>query len=91
MKAVKMEKIVQAVFPGNPIRTDAGDEWVNTEKCLLFTINEQEEAVLSMRGKKVPGPDGIHCEELKLVCKYKPNSLLSALNACLTVVDFLSC
>lgn len=48
-------------------------EGTNTEKCSFFTVKGLDKAVLSMKDKEALEPDGIMCEMLKFLCKYKPD------------------
>lgn len=81
MEAVNKEEIVQAILPAHSIRADAADERVNTEECRLLTRKKLRETVLSMKDRKVPGPDGIPNKVLKLIRKFMPDLLLNAFNA----------
>ena len=82
LKAEQMDRIVRALFPAHPVWDgDVGAE--SAEDCPLFSVKELEQAVLSMKNKKAPGPDGIPAEVYKLVFQHRPDLLLGAFNACL--------
>lgn len=52
------------------------DDRDSTEERLQFTVVHED--------KKAPVPDGVPSEVGKPVCKYKPDSLISAFTECLT-------
>ena len=90
LAAQKMDEIVQALFPSHPVREDAVQLEVPVV-CPLFTGEELEEAVLSMKTKKAPGPDGVPVEVMQLVYRSCPDLLLSTFNACLHEGTFPKC
>lgn len=86
METHDIEKIVDALFPSHPVRpnNDLGGEM----EFPLFTAEELEKAVLSMKTKKAPGPDGIPTEVMKAVYHNSPHLLLRMYNACLAAGVF---
>ena len=78
----QMDRIVRALFPRHPVRVDVNSA-ESVVDCPLFTMGELEEAVLTMKNRKAPGPDGIPAEVYKLVFRQRPELLLEAFNACL--------
>ena len=90
LKAEKMDRIVRSLFPEHSIRIDDTDEPL-PEDCPLFTTDELERAVFSMKANKAPGPDGIPAEVLQLVFHACPDLLLSTYNACLRDGVFPEC
>lgn len=81
MESSTMERIVTALFPGHPQRPLVDFGWV--EDVPLFTKEELETSVLSLKSNKAPGPDGIPSEALKIVFNINPDILLRMYNACL--------
>lgn len=81
MDATTMGNIVGALFPTHPERAEAA--FAQLEEFPLFNHEELEKAVMSMKNKKAPGPDGIPSEVLKLVARQRPCLLLDMYNACL--------
>jgi len=81
MEGATMERIVTALFPGHPQRPLVDFGWV--EDVPLFTKEELETSVLSLKSNKAPGPDGIPSEALKIVFNINPDILLRMYNACL--------
>ena len=81
MESSTMERIVTALFPGHPQRplVDFG----RVGDVPLFTKEELETSVLSLKSNKAPGPDGIPSEALKIVFNINPDILLRMYNACL--------
>ena len=82
MEGTTMERIVTSLFPTHPLRplVDFG----RVEDIPLFSNEELESAVLSLKSNKAPGPDGIPSEALKKVFHIDPRILLNMYNACLT-------
>lgn len=76
-----MDRIVRDLFPTHP--EGRNEEPIITEEIPLFSLEELENAVLSLKPKKSPGPDGIPNEVLKLVYQFRPNLLLDMFNACI--------
>lgn len=77
MKAVKMEEIVQVLFPSHAIRADIVAERESIEQCTIFTVRELKEVDLFMKDLNPPGSDNFPSELLKLLLKYNSNLLLT--------------
>lgn len=81
MAATTMDVIVQALFPRHAART--GQIPDRDANAPLFSIQELEQAVGTLKNRKAPGPDGIPAEVLKMVLRYEPQLLLNMYNSCL--------
>ncbi|XP_046687072.1 uncharacterized protein LOC124372704 [Homalodisca vitripennis] len=88
MDGATMEKVVQSLFPTHPPRQEVIFDRV--EDIPLFSNEELERAVLSLKNNKAPGPDGIPSEALKQVFQVNPRILLNMYNACLSEAVFPS-
>lgn len=88
MDEATTNNIVATLFPAHPQRSQL--ELGGTNDFTLFSLEELENAVLGMKNKKAPGPDGIPSEVLKAVFQYNPHLLLDMYNACLTTGVFYS-
>lgn len=88
MDVLTMERIVKALFPSHPKRavTDFGQ----TLEFLPFSEEELKAAVLSMKSRKAPGPDGIPSEVLKIAFQQSKDLLLDMYNSCLSTGVFSS-
>lgn len=78
MDATTMNNIVRTLFPTHPERdivsVDHGGE------IPLFSLEELERAIQTLKTKRAPGPDGIPNEVLKEVFKQNPDLLLKMYN-----------
>jgi hypothetical protein len=82
MDAETTEYIVETLFPSHPLRERATER--QEMEVPLFSEAELEKAVLSLKNKKAPGPDGIPNEVLRIVSQQEPELMLAMFNACLT-------
>lgn len=88
MDAGTMDHIVNALFPAHPARAVRAYDGNDAPP---FTMAELEEAVLSLKAGKAPGPDGVPGEVLRLVLRLNPDLLLRMYNACLSAGIFPKC
>lgn len=61
-----MDPFVRELFTTCPVWVDDSSE-KGVDDCPLFFIKQLEEAMLSMKKKKAPGPDSIQAEVYKQV------------------------
>ncbi|CAB0007882.1 unnamed protein product [Nesidiocoris tenuis] len=83
-------RIVDTLFPSHPARVDT-ERHLEADSIPLFTREELEKAIMSLKSGKAPGPDGIPVEVLKIAVKVRPELLLTTFNACLTAGLFPVC
>lgn len=84
--AATMDHIVDTLFPTHPLRGE--DEIRDVGDFPLFTIEELQNAVRTMKNNKAPGPDGIPVEALKVAVRHCPHLLLDMYNSCLKMGSF---
>lgn len=88
MDSNKTENIVRTLFPSYPERAEA--VFRQDIEVPLFSEEELAKAIVSMKNKKAPGPDGIPSEVLKIVYQLNPELLLQMYNSCLSEGVFSS-
>lgn len=76
------EQIIDELFPPHQLE-DRNVAQVNMNDVPLFTHDELQSAVNTMKNKKAPGPDRIPAEIMKQVACSQPDMLLNMYNACL--------
>ena len=82
MEAEAMHKIVDALFPTHPKRSE--DPWTPEDlESPPFTLVELRRAVYLLKNKKAPGSDGFPAEVLKAVARSHPELLLRMYLECL--------
>ena len=79
MASLLMERqaktVVDALFPMHPARLDQEDD-ISVDDIPDFTQEQLFAAVVSLRNKKAPGPEGISAEIIKIVAHECPALML---------------
>lgn len=88
LEAAAMEHIVGTLFPTHPLRP--AHDWAPLGDVPLFTREEVEKAIVSMKDRKAPGPDGVPSEVLRVVVQRDPELLVNMYNTCLKAGTFCS-
>lgn len=77
-----MSNIVRQLFPAHSERESSMIQ--HEGEVPLFTLEELDMAIKSLKSRKAPGPDGIPSEVLKVVSQVNPELLLNMYNTCLS-------
>ena len=77
-----VDKVVDGLFP-NHVKRSAGNTTPEESEIPLFTQAELAAALLCLKKKKAPGPDGNPLEVLKVAAEKHHHPLLDMYNACL--------
>ncbi|XP_043275310.1 uncharacterized protein [Venturia canescens] len=80
-------RIVDGLFLTHPIRTNVTDD-ADVPASPVFIAEELTRATKAMKTGKVPGPDGVPAENLRVVARLRPEILLDLYNTCLTTGTF---
>lgn len=77
-KAGRVEQIIKTLFTTHPPRPPA--TWVMRKVALQVTDEELQSAMMRMKNKKAPGPDGIPTVVLKIIARKIPKILTGVFN-----------